>query len=223
MTAGNNDERSILTRGGVIGLSAMALMVASLPMAPPWPPAEASTDLVIAYFRDNTSGFYRQAWTANAGVVLLVLWGAAWHRVLDGRGHPLAAAGVLASLIIFVGVFTAFWMPWIVIAFRPELPPDTVQGLYDLGLLGQFIGVGFPLALFFGSLAVGIFATRVVPRAAGMVAALGVPLNILLAACYARSGALSPSGPVGFASIGLFTLIVVATSILMIRAGRRTE
>ncbi len=120
-------------------------------------------------------------------------------------------------MTLFSACFYVFWMPWLVVALRPELSPDTVRALYDLGLMGQFVGVGMPLSLLFGTLAWGTRATRALPGWQSALCALAVPINLVLAACTAKTGPFAVPGPIGLGSILLFTVLIIATSVVMVR------
>jgi hypothetical protein len=217
----NLDRARLYRRGGLAGLAALLALVASLPLAPPWPPASAGTAAVIDYFASHRAGFLRQAWLATGGAILLVPFAAALAALLRGAGRPLAGGTVFGAMLVFVGAFGINWIPWIGIAFRPGHPPEIVRALYDFGLLGQFVGVGMPLALLFGAVAAGTHDGAVLPRWIAWLSAALVPLNLALAAATSVSGLLSPSGPLGFASIGLFTVFGIAAAIAMIRRGRQ--
>jgi hypothetical protein len=211
------DDARLYRYGGIAGLGAIILLTASLPLAPPWPPASAGSGAVAAYFTEYRAGFLTQAWVATGGVTLLVPFAAALAALFRGRGRTLTGGTVFGALLLFVGAFGINWIPWIEIAFRPDRPRDIVLALYDFGLLGQFVGVGMPLALLFGAVAVGTLDGAVLPRWLAWLAIVCVPLNVALAASTALSGAFSPNGPIGFASIGLFTVFGVAASISMLR------
>lgn len=215
-----SDERALYRSGGLCAAGAMALMIASLPMAPPWPQPAGGADAVVAYFTAHRAGFLRQAWFATGGVMLLLPFAAALASLLRAKGHGLAGSTVKAAMLAFVAAFGLNWVPWIEIAFRPGCPRDVTLALYDFGLLGQFIGVGMPLALLFGALALGTRDGAVLPRWLAWLAAACVPLNLALAGCTALAGPMSPSGPLGFGSIGLFTVFCVASSVVMLRRGR---
>jgi hypothetical protein len=214
------DEVRLYRIGGMAGLLAIILLVISLPMAPPWPPASTTADAVVAYFTQYRSGFLRQAWIATGGVMLLVPFAAVLALLMHARGRTIAAATVFGAALIFVAAFGINWIPWIEIAFRPERPRDMVLALYDFGLLGQFVGMGMPLALLFGAVAAGTHDGVVLPRWLAWLAILCVPLNLALAACTALAGPLAPSGPIGFASIGLFTVFGIGAAIAMLRRAR---
>jgi hypothetical protein len=132
--------------GGAWGLAANLVLLASLPLAPQWPAADAPTEAVVTYFTANQRGFLWQAWVACAGVVLLLGWGGALAAVLRRRGADVVGSALWGATLAFVVGFAINWMPWVAIAFRPGRPPEVQQALYDLGLLGQFPGVAFPLA-----------------------------------------------------------------------------
>lgn len=215
-------EASVARQAGVAGLLGMFLLIASLPMAPPWPTAAASAYEIGGYFVENRTGFLWQAWTATAGVVLLVPLAVGIAELMRARGRALAAGTVVGAMLLFVGAFAVNWIPWIAIAFRPG-SPDVVLALYHLGLLGQFVGVGMPLALLFGAIALGNLDGAVLPRWIAGLALLEVPINVVLAGCTASSGLFAPSGPVGLGSIGLFTVFGVASSIALLRRGRAAQ
>ncbi len=195
-------------------------LLASLPLAPPWPSASASTDAVVSYFVENRAGFLRQAWVASCGVVLLIPFAWALFELHRRRGRAVAGGALLGSMLAFVGAFGIYWIPWVCIAFRPDRPPAVVQALYDMGLLGQFIGVGPCLAVLFGSIAFGTLDGAVLPRWLAWISIVQVPLNVLLAGSTAHDGLFAPSGPIGFGSIGLFTVFGVGSSLSMIRRSR---
>jgi hypothetical protein len=217
------DERAALRLyhfGGITGLSAIILLIVSLPLAPPWPPASAGADAVAVYFTTYRAGFLRQAWVATGGVVLLVPFATALAALFREQGRVLTAGTLLGAMLIFVGAFGINWIPWIAIAYRPERPHDLMLVLYDFGLLGQFVGVGMPLALLFGSVAVGTHDGAVLPRWLAWLAMVCVPLNLALAAATGRAGVFAPSGPLGVVSIGLFALFGIGASIVMLRRAR---
>lgn len=214
------DQARLYRWGGVAGIAGIVVLVVSLPLAPPWPPASAETAAVVSYFSQHRAAFLAQAWVASAGAVLLVPFAAALAGLMRLRDRLHAGWTLFGAMLIFVGAFAINWIPWIEIAFRPDRPRPIIQALYDFGMLGQFVGVGMPLALFFGAAAAGTLDGAVLPRWIGWLAAALVPLNVLLAGCTSLTGVLAPSGPIGFASIGFFTVFVLACSIAMIRRGR---
>lgn len=216
------DEGRLYRGGGIAGLSAIVILLLSLPLAPPWPPPSAGAAGVVSYFSEHRTGFLWQAFVATTGVSVLIPFAASLAALLRANGRTLSGGTVFGAMLVFVGAFEINWIPWVVIAFRPEHPPEVKLALYDFGLLGQFIGVGAPLAVLFGAIAAGTRDGAVLPRWLAILSAVSVPLNLLLAGCTAPSGPLAPNGPVGFASIGLFTVFGLGASIAMIRRGRRS-
>src|SRR5689334_12446690 len=102
---GRMGETRVGREGGAAGLAAMALLLASLPMAPPWPPADAPADAVVAYFADHHAGFLRQAWLATGGAVLLVPFAAAVAAKMHARERTVAGATVFGAMLLFSASF----------------------------------------------------------------------------------------------------------------------
>lgn len=182
-------------------------------------PASASTETVVSYFVDHRLGFLRQAWVACCGVILLIPFAWALYELLRRKNRALAGGALLGAVLTFVGAFGIFWIPWVVIAFRPGRSPEVV-GALRFGTAGQFIGVGPCLALLFGAVVVGTRDGAMLPKWLAWLLMVQIPLNILLAGSIASDGLLAPSGPIGFASIGLFTVFGLGASISMIHRSR---
>jgi acetyl esterase/lipase len=212
-------ERGLERAAGAFGLLGNLVMITSLPLAPPWPPIGAGPDDIARYFAEHQSGFLWQAWVAAAGVALLVPFAAALAELLQRRGAPVEARVFWGAMLLFVSAFALEWIPWIVLALRPA-GPDVTEAVYDIGLVGQFVGVGFPLALLFGALATGALRTGALPRWIAGLAGLAVPLNVILAGCTAQSGPFAPSGAIGFASIGLFGFTLTSASVVLLVRSR---
>lgn len=216
------ETRQTLRSGGLFGLAGNLLMMVSVPLAPPWPTIAAPTTEVVHYFATYQAGFLRQAWVGALGVVLLLGFAGALAALLRDRAAFASAAALQGAMTVFVAGFAVNWTPWVAIAMRPDRDPAVVQALYDFGLIGQFVGVGAPLALLFGTL---VHAARlaVIPRGFALPAAAAVAVNVLLAGATRLEGPMSPSGPVGLLSIALFGLPLTACSVWMLVASRRTS
>lgn len=218
-TAHDTEVNAVLRAGGVAGLIAMALMLAGLPLAPQWPGADAPPAAVIAYFTEHRAGFLRQAYVEGLGVVFLLGWAGALAHALRARGEVVAASSAFGAMALFTAGFGLNWTPWIVLAARPARDPAVAQALYDFGLWGQFTGVAFPLTLLFGALTVGVFRTGALPRWLAALGAVEVAINLGLGASTATHGVMMPNGPFGMGSIMLFTVWVLAASVVMVRRG----
>ena len=110
------NRRTLLLHGGLCGLVGNLLMMASVPMAPPWPAFGAPVGEVVAWFRDNHGGFVLQAWLAALGVVPLVGFCGALGALLQERGRPVTAALLQGAMLAFVCAFAINWTPWVAIA-----------------------------------------------------------------------------------------------------------
>jgi hypothetical protein len=212
-------EASVARQAGVAGLVAVFLLIASLPMAWPWPDVDAPAGAIAVYFQESRAGVLWQAWTATAGVVLLIPLAVGIAELMRARGRAVASATLRGAMLLLAGTFASSWLPWIAIALRPG-PPEVMVALYDLGLLGRFVGAGLPLALGLGALALGTLDGAVLPRWIAVLALGEVPIAVVLAGCTASRGLFAPSGPVGFASMALFTVLGVASSIALLGRGR---
>ncbi len=203
--------------GGIFGLVGTAVALASLPLAPPWPAADAPADVIRQYFTDHGSAFLAQCIVLSVGFVVLL-------RLYGGLARAVARAGAegygwtaLAGAAIMTGAIIVGNAPWAVLAYRS--PPDAglLLTMWDLGLISAFTVAGPCIAAMWIPLGLGVLRTRALPTGFGYALLGAAAVHIGAGACVARSGAFSPNGPAGLASILVHVGCTIAGAVLLLR------
>ncbi len=204
--------------GGFVGLVAIAIAAASLPVAPRWPAADASTDVIRAYFVEHGRDFLVQTFLAWVGFVGFsrVLVGLA-KLVADAGERAAANAGLVGTAVLTVALVFGN-MPWATLAYDVPESGDVVRALWDLGLLASFNGAGIAAGLALFPIGIGLLRTKILPAFYTYLVLLAAVNGVVLTTCFGRGGPMSPNGPIGIASIGTLTLVLLAGSILLLRA-----
>jgi hypothetical protein len=202
--------------GGLVGLVAIAITLGALPLAPRWPAADSSLDVVHTYFLEHGRAFPLQTFLAWVGFV-------GFSRVLIGIGILILDAGERqAAVTAFVGtaLLTAAMvfgnLPWAALAYDPPENADGVRTLWNLGLLSAFNVTGIATALALFPIGIGLMRTKILPAFYTYLAFATAIVGTVLATCFARGGLMSPNGPIGFLSIALLASVLLIGSILLL-------
>lgn len=202
--------------GGIFGLVGTAVALASLPLAPLWPAADAPADVIRLYFTDHGAEFLAQCIVLSVGFVVLL-------RLYAGLARAVARAGAegygwtaLAGAAITTGGIILGNAPWAVLAYRP--PPDAglLLTMWDLGLIAAFTVAGPCIAAMWIPLGLGVLRTRALPASFGYALLGAAVVHIGAGACVARSGAFSPNGAAGLASISVHVGCTIAGAVLLL-------
>lgn len=203
--------------GGLVGVLAVAIALAALPVAPQWPAADAATDVVRTYFVDHGRAFLLQTFVAWVGFV-------GFSRALIGLAKLVGDAGEReAALTTYVGTgmlvvsMVAGNLPWATLAYEPPLTPDVVRALWDFGLLSAFNVAGIMMSIALFPLGIGLLRTKVLPPAYTYLVLLSAVIGVVLATCFGRTGPMTPNGPIGLVAILALTLVILIGSILLLR------
>jgi hypothetical protein len=203
--------------GGFVGLLAIGIALSSLPLAPPWPPADAPTEIVRAYFVDHGRSFLLQTFLAWVGFV-------GFSRILIGLAKLVADAGEREAAVtglVGTGILTAALVfgnvPWAALAYGVPESPDVVRALWNLGLVSAFNVAGLAIALALFPIGIGLLRTKILPGPYVYLVLFAAVNGVLLATCFGKGGPMSPNGPIGLASILSLTLVLLVGSILLLR------
>ncbi|HEY8079346.1 MAG TPA: hypothetical protein VIF62_34685 [Labilithrix sp.] len=203
--------------GGMVGLLAIAIALAALPIAPAWPAADAPTDVVRAYFVDHGKQFLMQTFLAWVGFV-------GFSRVLVGLANVVIEGGERAAghtAIVGTAVMTAALVfgnvPWAALAYEPPESADAVRALWNVGLISAFNVAGISVALALFPLGVGLLRTKQLPAYYTYMVLGTAVIGTVLATCFGRGGPMAPNGPIGMLSIVTLTAVLLVGSLLLLR------
>jgi hypothetical protein len=196
---------------------------------PPIPPSDTTRQVADRFIHDQNS--------IRAGL-LLALFAAAllcpWYGVTSMMIKRIVGASSPWSVTYLIGgtvnvcAFVIPYMTWLTAAFRPEeTSPELTQRLDDLAWI-PWIGMASPAVLQSVVLAVVILGdhrqTPLLPRWLGWLSALSalslIPPTFLV---YFKGGPLAWNGLAFYVSLVCWPSWLVALSITLVRAIKRTE
>jgi Domain of unknown function (DUF4386) len=192
-------------------LAAVALALTGL-ISPPPPVAGAPAADIAAYFARHHVGLEIESVADGIGVMLLVIFAAAFHariRSMPSLTAFAAAAIIAASTLVQVAAFQA-------LAFRPNPDPARSALLNDLQSF-VFQVTTFPTLLFLAAAGAAILSSGALPRWLGLAAALAAALQaVAWISFFAPSGILAAGALPDIISFAALLAWLVTSSLVML-------
>ena len=205
-------ERASNLVGGICGLLAVALLVASFPFTGETPKPGASSDKVAEYLTRSSAQTWTGIYLELFGIVLLILLaGRLWAilREAEGDGAWIATTGMGAALaalpVLLVGDATL--MAAAFSAGRHGLDPGVVGAMYAVQWYADLV-FGAVNAVFFAAAAVLVLRRGALPPWLGWFA-LVVAVALVATVPFGTGVTMEPPHILGF-------LWIVSVSIVMI-------
>jgi hypothetical protein len=205
------------------GLGSFALIIAGAFVAPPlWnaPGTNASAAHVAAYLQANHGRTIASLYIYSLAMGLFLcftagLW--SWLRQSEPAPQPLSAVFAFGAIALTVLIMAAFATA-AVMSYRPQQPAFAAS-LSDM-TFGLLALSGIPTAVSLGAYAALVLRHRSLPAWTGWLAFLAMDAHILIAASFVSHGSfLSLEGTVIIAVPATFFAWILATSIVLLRAG----
>lgn len=209
------------------GLGSFALIIVAAFVAPPlWssPAPTSSGAHVAAYLQANHARTIASLYIYSLAMGLFLCFAAglwSWLRQTEPAPQPLSAIFAFGAIALAVLILAAFATAG-VMSYRPQQPAfavsltDTTFGLLALS--------GIPTAVCLGAYAALVLRHRCLPAWTGWLAVLAVDAHILIAASFVSHGSfLSLEGAVIIAVPATFFAWILATSVVLLRAGMEVD
>jgi hypothetical protein len=212
---------------GYAGLASFALIIiAALVARPLWnaPGTSASGADVAAYVYGARGRTIASLLMYSLAMGLFLCFAAglwAFLRQKEPAPQPLSATFALAAVALVTLILAAF-VTGGVLSYRPQ-QAAIAQSLRDI-TFGLLALSGIPTAVCLGAYGVIVGRCRCLPRWTAWLAGLGAATHLLIAASFVSHGALlSLEGSVIFLVPGTLFAWILATSVVMLRAGPQTD
>ena len=209
--------------GAVSGLLFMAAVIASF-TTPETPDGDDPTPQIVQAIADDRNSFILSAYLGLlASLFFIVFTAALWSRLRraepgsHGGASILTLLGGLGSSIIIILANAGLLA--LVFAADEGREPEAVRALFELDET-LFLGVGITSAAFYGGVALSSPATRSLPAwLYWPAAALAVVFPLALIGVFSEEDEGGVLGGIFFIALLVNFLWILATSILMVRAG----
>lgn len=201
------------------GVIFAALLALSAMLVPQPPDLDATPAAISAFFADHRAGVLASNVLGGYAAVFFLIF-ASWLAAAvrrRGTGRDLLPLMIIAGAVALIPLILGIGVVEMTLAFRPgALSPDTTRALYTMGAF-TFNVSAFPLMLFLGSAALGLWGMG---RAGGLLGSLAAAVALLhgiAGASVAGSGALAPHGQVYFAAfLGFLGWSLLAAVVLTV-------
>jgi len=204
--------------GGIFGVAGVAVGLASLALAPPWPASDASESVIRQYFAEHGAGFLWQCIVLSAGFVILARFYAGLALSVARAGAEALGWTALAGVATTTVAIIVGNAPWAVIAYRAPSEAGLLLLLWDLGLIAAFTVASPCIAAMWLALGLGILRTGTLPATYGYALLAAATVHLGAGACVARSGIFSPNGAVGLGCILVHVVCTLVGAVLLLRA-----
>lgn len=178
----------------------------------------APTGEIASYFADNRGSFIADVYLFGLSMIAATWFLAiVWRRLREAEGEP-----AVLSTIALLGGFGAIAVTLaasgfhlvLAIELEDRLDPELVRLLFELGNSTLGFAV-FPLAVFFGAVAIIALRTGMLPRWMGLAAAaLALAQPVAGLALFVQEGFFAPGG--AFGGILLVGLLVWTVSLVIV-------
>src|SRR5262249_5555379 len=138
-------------------------------------------------------------------------------KLVEDAGEKHAATTTYVGTAFLVAALVFGNLPWATLAYETPESGDVLRALWNLGLLSAFNVAGLAMGLALFPLGIGLMRTKILPAFYTYLVLVSALVGMVLATCMARSGVMSPNGPIGLASILLLTAVLLVGSILLLR------
>jgi hypothetical protein len=211
---------------GYAGIASFVLIiVAALIARPLWnaPGTSASGAEVAAYAHDARGRTIASLFIYSLAMGLFLCFAAglwAFLRQKEPAPQPLSATFAFGAVALVALIMPAF-VTGGVLSYRPQ-QAAIAQSLRDV-TFGLLALSGIPTAVCLGAYGALVVRCRYLPRWTAWLAGLGAVTHVFIAASFVSHGALlSLEGSVIFLVPGTLFAWILATSVVMLRAGPET-
>lgn len=205
------------------GLGSFALIIVATFVAPPlWnaPGTNASAAHVATYVQEHHERAIASLYIYSLAMGLFLCFAAglrSWLRQTEPAPQPLSAVFAFGAIALAVLIFAAFATAG-VMSYRPH-EPDLTGTLADM-TFGLLALSGIPTAVCLGAYAALVLRHRCLPAWTGWLAVLAALTHVFIAASFmSHGGFLSLEGSVIVWVPGTFFAWILATSVVLLRAG----
>jgi hypothetical protein len=209
---------------GIVGVTSFALIIVAAFVSPPlWnaPGETSSAAHVAAYLQANHGRTIASLYIYSLAMGLFLCFAAglwSWLRQTEPAPQPLSAVFAFGAITLAVFVLASFATAGVA-SYRPRQPALAVS-LSDM-TFGLLALSGIPTAVCLGAYAVLVLRHGCLPAWTGRLAALGAVAHVVIAASFMSHGSfLSLEGAVDVAVPATFFAWILATSVVLLRAGR---
>jgi hypothetical protein len=212
--------------GALSGLVAVALLVVGFLIVAPKPPAPTATAATVsAYYLDHKDAIRASVLIVSVGL-LFYIWflGTLSSALRAAAGDPrlptVAFGGGILSAVFVVLALTGTGLA----SYRPEMSPELVRALNDIGAVAGGTATGAFVALL-AATGIVILRSGALPEWLGWLSVAGAVANLsTLGVFFAKTGAFAADGALGlYVPVAGFVIPIAALSIVLTqRSGEPT-